>query len=293
MSDNFKIKAQYCLPKHLISRIVGKLAAAELGWLTHKLIALFIKQYHVDMSEAQLEKPQDYRSFNEFFTRPLKPECRPVSDDDSDLIYPVDGSISQFGKIEDGKLFQAKGHWYSAQELLGGDGALAAEFQDGEFMTIYLSPKDYHRIHMPLDAKLTEMIYVPGELFSVNPLTADNVPGLFARNERVVAIFDSAQGRFAMVLVGATIVASIETVWAGTVTPPPGKQVRRWQYSSQDATDIVLQKGQEMGRFKLGSTIVMLFEKDGVEFRQGIEPGSVTRLGQPCGELLKQRDNDA
>lgn len=293
LPDSFKVKAQYCLPKHLISRVVGKVAAAELGWFTHKLISLFVKQFNVDMSEAQHEHPQDYKSFNEFFTRPLKPECRTIDSSESSLVYPVDGCVSQLGKIEAGQLIQAKGHHYSARDLLGGDGTLAAQFDGGEFMTIYLSPRDYHRIHMPLGATLSEMIYVPGELFSVNPLTAENVPGLFARNERVVAIFDSPQGKVAMVLVGATIVASIETIWAGTVTPPPGKQVRRWHYSEQDATERFLAKGDEMGRFKLGSTVVMLFEKEGVQFDTDIAPGTVTRLGQQCGELIEKRVSDA
>lgn len=293
LSDSFKVKAQYCLPKHLISRLVGKLAAAEMGWLTHKLISLFIKQFNVDMSEAQQERPEQYKSFNEFFTRPLKPECRSLDESEDALVFPVDGCVSQFGKISEGQLVQAKGHDYSARALLGGDAQLSDQFHDGEFMTIYLSPRDYHRIHMPLDAKLVEMIYVPGELFSVNPLTAENVPDLFARNERVVAVFDSGQGKFAMVLVGATIVASIETVWAGTVTPPPGKQVRRWTYSEQDATGMLFDKGQEMGRFKLGSTVVMLFEKDGIKFNEDIEPGTITRLGTRCGDLLTQRETNA
>ena len=287
LPDKLKISLQYCLPKHLVSRLVGHLAAAKLGVVTTSLIKLFIKQFKVDMSEAQHSDPAAYPTFNDFFTRPLKAGIRPVCEDDNALVFPVDGAISQMGTIEKDQIFQAKGHHYSVKALLGGDEELASTFHDGQFMTIYLSPKDYHRIHMPMDATLESMIYVPGELFSVNPLTAQNVPGLFARNERVVAIFNTAQGKMAMVLVGATIVASIETVWAGTVTPPPGKKVRSWHYSAQNATAMQFTKGDEMGRFKLGSTVVMCFEKDGVDFAQFSE-GDVTRLGVQCGTLKAQ-----
>lgn len=284
LSDNLKVKLQYVMPKHLLSRIVGKLAAAKLGFVTTSLIKVFIKQFKIDMSEAEHESPEAYKTFNEFFTRPLKAGIRPVCEEENSLIFPVDGAISQFGKIEKDQIFQAKGHHYSAQALLGGDEELGKQFVDGDFMTIYLAPKDYHRIHMPMAGELEQMIYVPGDLFSVNPLTAENVPGLFARNERVVAIFNSPQGKFAMVLVGATIVASIETTWAGTVTPPPGKTVRTWHYSGQDATTHQFEKAEEMGRFKLGSTVVMLFEKDMLEFLDA-NAGDVTRLGVKCGEL--------
>ncbi|BDX08394.1 archaetidylserine decarboxylase [Planctobacterium marinum] len=287
LPDKLKISLQYCLPKHLVSRLVGHLAAAKLGVVTTSLIKVFIKQFKVDMAEARQSDPAAYATFNEFFTRPLKAGIRPICEDENALIFPVDGAISQMGPIEKDQIFQAKGHYYSVKALLGGDEELASTFQDGQFMTIYLSPKDYHRIHMPMDATLESMIYVPGELFSVNPLTAQNVPGLFARNERVVAIFNTAQGKMAMVLVGATIVASIETVWAGTVTPPPGKKVRTWHYSEQNATAMQFKKGDEMGRFKLGSTVVMCFEKDGVDFAQFSE-GDVTRLGVQCGTLKSQ-----
>jgi len=201
------------------------------------------------------------------------------------LIYPVDGAVSQLGPIEEDQILQAKGHNYSCQALLGGDPELAEVFKNGDFMTIYLAPKDYHRIHMPMDATLESMVYVPGDLFSVNPLTAQNVPGLFARNERVVATFNTSQGKLAMVLVGATIVASIETSWAGNVTPPAGNQVKTWHYSQQEATAIRFKAGDEMGRFKLGSTVVMCFEKDMVQL-DTLLPGDVTRLGQRCGTIL-------
>lgn len=292
LPDKLKVSLQYCLPKHLVSRLVGHLAAARLGFVTTSLINVFIKQFNVDMSEAQQSDSAAYPTFNDFFTRPLKDGIRPICEDENALIFPVDGAISQLGAIEKDQIFQAKGHHYSVKALLGGDEALAATFQDGQFMTIYLSPKDYHRIHMPMDATLESMVYVPGELFSVNPLTAQNVPGLFARNERVVAIFNTAQGKMAMVLVGATIVASIETVWAGTVTPPPGKKVRTWHYSEQNANAMQFKKGDEMGRFKLGSTVVMCFEKDGVDFEQFVE-GDITRLGVRCGTLNTEEPSAA
>lgn len=276
MLNWFKVNLQYALPKHLLSRMVGKLASAEGGKITHWLIELFIKQFNVDMSEAQYENAADYSSFNAFFTRELKDGLRPIDDDDTHLIHAVDGAVSQAGKIENDQIFQAKGHQYSLTTLLGGKPELAMPFKNGDYATIYLSPKDYHRIHMPIDGTLTDMLYVPGELFSVNPLTAQNVPGLFARNERVVAIFNTPAGKMAMVLVGATIVASIETVWAGTVTPPATKQVVHWSYT--DADQISLKKGHEMGRFKLGSTIVVCFEPDAIALENLVE-GATTRLG--------------
>ncbi|MDO6687399.1 MULTISPECIES: archaetidylserine decarboxylase [unclassified Agarivorans] len=276
MLDKIKVAAQYCFPQHGLSRLVGKLAQAEAGKLTHWVIKKFINRYQVDMNDAVNSEPSAYPSFNAFFTRPLKPGTRPLVDGDSNLAHPVDGAVSQLGPIQHGRIIQAKGHDYSARELLGGDKELAEEFNDGDFATIYLAPKDYHRIHMPCKGKLRKMVYVPGQLFSVNPLTAANVPNLFARNERVVAIFDTEFGPMAMVLVGATIVASIETIWSGTVTPPGSKQVFTWDYSDQD---ISLDKGAEMGRFKLGSTVVMLFAKDAIEFEQSLAPTVSTVMG--------------
>lgn len=267
------------MPKHLLSRLVGSLAAAQAGGLTTALIKLFIKQYNVNMDEALHSDPEHYKSFNEFFTRELKPTARPMCAAQNQLALPVDGAVSQLGDIKHDSIFQAKGHDYSLTTLLGGKPEVAAPFKDGKFATIYLSPKDYHRIHMPLDGTLTDMLYVPGELFSVSPLTAQRVPGLFARNERVVAIFDTEIGKFAMVLVGATIVASIETKWAGTVSPPTGKNVQHWQYPSSGEHAVFLQKGEEMGLFKLGSTIVACFEADKLEFAD-LGEGDATRLGE-------------
>jgi phosphatidylserine decarboxylase len=283
--DKVKITLQYLMPKHLLSRLVGKLAAAELGWFSHFLIKRFISAYNIDMTEAQFERPEDYASFNQFFTRPLKDGIRPLAIETNVVAHPVDGAISQLGPIVDGQLVQAKNHSYSLQSLLGGLKQTAAPFAGGGFATIYLAPKDYHRIHMPVSGTLREMIYIPGELFSVNPLTAANVPDLFARNERVVTIFDTAFGPMALVLVGATIVASIETVWAGTITPPTGKSIFRWRYPATGHTAITLEKGAEMGRFKLGSTVVLAFPAGKVDFLADQQPGTVTRMGAPFAEL--------
>jgi len=281
--DSLKVNLQYWLPKHLLSRLVGQLAAAKAGVVTTQLIDLFIRHFDVNMAEAEKPLASDYSTFNEFFTRPLKAGVRPICPDDDALIFPVDGAISQFGKIKEDQIFQAKGHHYSTTALLGGNARLAEQFQNGDFMTVYLSPKDYHRIHMPVKGTLSDMIFVPGELFSVNPLTTENVPGLFARNERVVCLFDTEVGKMAMVLVGATIVASIETVWAGTIAPAH-QRVLHTPYGNTANDAITLEKGDEMGRFKLGSTIVMLYEKDAIEFASA-SAGDPTRLGERCGTL--------
>lgn len=280
MLDWFKVNLQYILPKHVISRLVGKLASAEAGGLTTWLIKIFIKHFKVNMEEAMYSQPEDYRTFNAFFTRPLKPGVRPIEEDPATLCHSVDGTVSQFGDIVGEDLIQAKGHKFTLSALLGGTPDLAAHFKGGKFATIYLSPKDYHRIHMPIEGTLTDMVYVPGELFSVNPLTAENVPGLFARNERVVTMFDTEVGKIAIVLVGATIVASIDTVWAGTVTPPAGKHVTHWRYDASGDDSITIGKGEELGQFKLGSTIVVCFEPGKVEFAD-LATEQITRLGEP------------
>ncbi|SNY52734.1 phosphatidylserine decarboxylase [Arsukibacterium tuosuense] len=283
--DKVKITLQYLMPKHLISRLAGKVAAAELGWFSHFLIKRFIKAYKIDMSEAQWERAEDYASFNAFFTRPLKDGIRPLASEPDIIAHPVDGAISQLGPIVDGKLVQAKDHNYSLQNLLGGLEQTSTPFAGGTFATIYLAPKDYHRIHMPVSGTLREMIYIPGELFSVNPLTAECVKDLFALNERVVTIFDTEFGPMALVLVGATIVASIETVWAGTITPPTGKTIFRWSYPATGNTAVKLEKGAEMGRFKLGSTVVLAFPAGKVDFLADQQPGTVTRMGAPFAEI--------
>ncbi len=284
-SERFKIGLQYVLPKHLLSRLVGRFAAAKAGLFTQAFIRWFIKQYKIDMSEAIHEDPRDYATFNSFFTRRLKPELRPIVEDSESLAHPVDGAVSQLGDIEEGRIFQAKGHDYSLLELLGGKDEDAAPFREGSFATIYLAPKDYHRIHMPIDGVLRKMVYIPGDLFSVNPLTAQNVPNLFARNERVVALFDTEVGPMSMVLVGAPIVASIGTVWSGTVTPPTGARIQHWSYPTSGPEAIRLKKGEEMGHFKLGSTVVMTFAKGAIDFDNALEPGSVTRMGAPMAKV--------
>jgi len=286
--DKIKITFQYIMPKHAVSRLVGKLAAAKAGWLTTQLISWFIKAYNINMAEAKLKKANDFETFNDFFTRELAEGARIINPDPKILCYPVDGTISQQGDIIDEQLIQAKGFNYSLTTLLGGNTDTAAPFEKGKFSCIYLAPKDYHRIHMPIDATLREMIYIPGDLFSVNPLTANNVPNLFARNERVVTIFDTAYGPMAMVLVGATIVASIETVWAGTITPPAGKDIFRWQYPTEGATAIKLKKGDEMGRFKLGSTVITTFAPNMVEFNPSATAGTITRLGEYYANLVNK-----
>jgi len=280
------------MPKHIISRLAGKFAAAECGAITTKAIEAFIKKYDINMSEAKLKNAEDYKTFNDFFTRELNDGARIIDGDESTLCYPVDGAISQQGDIDDGRLIQAKGFDYSLETLLGGSYNTAKPFQGGKFSCIYLAPKDYHRIHMPMDATLREMIFVPGDLFSVNPLTANNVPNLFSRNERVVAIFDTKSGPMAMVLVGATIVASIETTWAGTITSSRKKGIFRESYPADGADAIIFEKGDEMGRFKLGSTVVSVFAPNMVEFNVHAESGTVTRLGEHYADLISTTSVD-
>ena len=261
MSDQLAVIPQYLMPKLAMTRLAGLVASAEWGALTTWIIQRFVKRYNVNMSEAAHADPAHYKSFNEFFTRPLKDGARPLAS--SAWVCPVDGAISQCGAIEHDQIFQAKGHHYSTRALVGGDATLAAQFQNGQFATLYLSPRDYHRIHMPIAGKLLRMIHVPGDLFSVNPTTARGVPGLFARNERVVCEFETEKGPLVLVLVGATIVGSMATVWHGLVNPPRPGTVREWRYDSQD---VRLQKGEEMGRFLLGSTVVMLFPENSLHF---------------------------
>ncbi|AZP12822.1 archaetidylserine decarboxylase [Undibacterium parvum] len=279
MSDRLAVLPQYLLPKRAITELLGTGANAQAGQLTTRVIRWFVARYKVNMAEAANPDISSYTSFNEFFTRPLRADARPLHA--SKFVCPVDGAISQFGAIKQGQIFQAKGHDYSATTLVGGDSALADKFSDGSFATIYLSPRDYHRIHMPCDAKLTRMIYVPGDLFSVNPTTARGVPGLFARNERVVCVFDTEQGPFVLTLVGATIVGSMATTWHGIVNPPRSKQVREWRYDDQN---IRFKKGDEMGRFLLGSTVVMLFPKNTLEFNTSWSAAAAVRLGEQMGD---------
>ncbi len=291
--DKIKVTLQYWLPQHGLTRLVGKLASAKMGSFTTAIIRLFIKQYNVNMEEAVHSDPAYFNSFNEFFVRELKEGIRPIAQGDDVLVHPADARVSQFGPITNGRLIQAKGHDFSAKELLGGDKQLAQEFADGAFATLYLSPSDYHRVHMPCDGTLRQMIYIPGDLFSVNPLTAENVPNLFARNERVVCIFDTDFGPMAQVLVGATIVGSIEVVWGGTITPPTGSSVHRWHYETEGDKAIHFKKGEEMGRFKLGSTVINLFAKDAIQFDATMAEGEKTVLGTPYASQMKAKtDSD-
>ncbi len=278
MSDRLAVLPQYLLPKQALTALAGRIAGAQAGRLTTQLIKWFVQRYQVNMSEAADSNVASYVSFNDFFTRALKDGARPLAS--AELICPVDGAISQFGTIRGQQIFQAKGHDYSSTALLGGDAALAERFDDGSFATLYLSPKDYHRIHMPCSGRLQRMIYVPGELFSVNPTTARAVPGLFARNERVVCIFESANGPFALVLVGATIVGSMATVWHGVVNSKRSGELQEWRYDDQ-AVD--LQQGAEMGRFLLGSTVVLLFPKGPLQFNPNWAPGRAIRMGEVMG----------
>ena len=275
MSDRLKVLPQYLLPKQALTAYAGWRASRQWGVRTTKLIRGFVDKYGVDMSEAANPDIASYVSFNNFFTRALKAGARPLAA--ADLVCPVDGAISQFGAIERDQIFQAKGHHYSTTALVGGDAMLAAQFENGHFATIYLSPKDYHRIHMPSDGRLLRMIHVPGDLFSVNPTTARGVPGLFARNERVVCVFESAHGPFVLTLVGATIVGSMATVWHGVVNPPRSPVLREWHYDDQN---IALKQGDEMGRFLLGSTVVMLFPIGPLRFNQSWLAARPVRLGE-------------
>lgn len=283
MRDKLFVMSQYLLPQSGITRGAGQAADYDrLPLLKNKTIRWFIRRYGVAMSEAANPDPAAYASFNEFFTRPLRDGIRPVDTDPRVITSPVDGAISQVGDIAGGRVFQAKGQSFSLRELLGGDADHARPFENGQFATIYLAPKDYHRIHMPLEGALREMIYIPGRLFSVNPATASHVPNLFARNERVVALFDTAWGPLAMVLVGAMIVGSVETTWAGVVAP--GRDVKRVDYRNQQP--VTFKKGEEMGRFRLGSTVVMLMPKGTLNWRDQMQPEAVLKLGEGIGDQV-------
>ena len=276
--DTLFVLLQHLLPQHLLSRITGWLAENRTPWLKNLLIERFAAHFNVDMSEAAEPDLRGYENFNAFFTRPLRPDARPVSAASGKVLSPADGAISQLGNIEHGRIFQAKGQGFNVEELLGGDSARAEVFKDGAFATIYLSPRDYHRVHMPLDGELTAETYIPGELYSVNQTTAENVQRLFARNERLVCYFDTPAGPMAMVLVGAMIVAGIETVWGGQVAPPPRTPLTV-DYR-QTPSSVELQQSQEMGRFKLGSTVILLFPGQAVTWESELQANTALRLNQ-------------
>ncbi|GAB3105030.1 phosphatidylserine decarboxylase [Aestuariicella hydrocarbonica] len=282
MKDKLFIAFQYLVPQHALSRMAGWLANTSIGWIKDPFTRWFVNRYDINMSEAVETDPCAYDTFNDFFTRALKAEARPICDEEKTFVCPADGAISQIGDIENGRIFQAKGQNYSLLELVGGDAQTAKPFEDGKFAVVYLSPRDYHRVHMPLAGTLKSMTHVPGDLFSVNDTTADNVPRLFARNERAVCMFDTEAGPMAVILVGAMIVASIETVWAGQVTPEP-RTIRTTHYDGSQT--FRYQTGEEMGRFKLGSTAIVLFGKDAIDWSEDFAAGSATLMGEKMGSI--------
>ena len=282
LSARLFIALQHIIPQHFLSKMMWRLTRCEYKWFLRLMLPFFIRQFKVNMEEAKNSDWRSYSSFNNFFTRELKEGVREISTDEKTITSPVDGAVSQLGKINSDLIFQAKGHAYSLTQLLGDREDLAKTFKNGQFNTIYLSPKDYHRIHMPIDGTLKEMIHVPGELFSVNPTTVENVPALFARNERVVCLFDTPAGPMAMILVGAIFVGSIETVWHGEVTPPTRKDIRNWIY---DEDKISFVKGQEMGRFNMGSTVILLHANKKMDWKKELKTEQSVRLGEVIGQI--------
>ncbi|MCU7905161.1 MAG: archaetidylserine decarboxylase [Candidatus Thiodiazotropha sp. (ex Epidulcina cf. delphinae)] len=285
MAATLFVGLQYLLPHHLLSWLMHAVTRIEARGVKETLIRRVIDWYQVDMQEALESDPTKYRSFNDFFTRALHPEARPITQESHLLACPADGTLSQAGDIKDGRLFQAKGHDYSLLELLGGDPEMSRLFKDGGFATIYLSPRDYHRVHMPYGGRLKKMVHVPGRLFSVNETTCQRVPRLFARNERVICLFDTDIGPMAVILVGAIFVSSIETVWAGAVTPAR-QSVRTWRYGQQpEPTTVALKKGEEMGRFNMGSTVILLFGRDAVDWIDDFSAGSTLKMGEAVATI--------
>ena len=282
MSNQLKAIIQYLLPKQLLTSLFGWLAKKQLGSVTTWIIQGFMKLYKIDLSEAKLENAKDYKTFNDFFARKLKEDARPIDDAVNSIVMPADGVISQFGTIQDNLLLQAKGHYYSLESLLACHSDMIKFFKHGSYATTYLSPKNYHRFHMPCDGVLREMIYVPGSLFSVSQATTECIPNIFARNERVICLFETDFGPMAQILVGATIVGSIEVQWEGCITPPRDGIMKRWVYSGE----VKLVKGQDMGCFKLGSTVITLFASNTIEFDSHLKVGNTTRVGQKLAERI-------
>lgn len=283
MSNAF-IRFQRALPHHAVSRLAGRFAGSQVGWIKDRLIRSFIATYDVDMSQAA-RPVEAYGSFNDFFTRELSPGVRPLADAGEEVLCPADGEISQIGRITDGRLLQAKGRDFTAAQLLGGDARIARRFAGGSFATIYLSPRDYHRVHMPAAGELLGTVYVPGDLFSVNRVTADHVDGLFARNERLACLFDGPHGAFASVMVGAMIVAGIETVWGGR-EEAHGRRLRHRSFADDEQ---VLAAGDEMGRFFLGSTVILLFEPGQLEWNAELAAGDSVQMGQSLGRWVQPK----
>ncbi len=278
-------KLQFFLPQRLLSFLAGYLAnCRRLPWLKNRLIQYFIWRYPVKLEESLKTDPYEYTSFNELFTRRLKPEVRPIANGIHDLISPADGQISQLGTIQQGQIFQAKQHYFTVQSLLGNH-SQAAHFKEGSFLTVYLAPEDYHRVHMPLDGHLSQMIYIPGSLFSVDAKTTEQIPNLFARNERVITFFNTSIGHVAIILIGAMIVGSIETIWAGTITPPRKHSIVTWNYENP----IYLKRSEEMGHFKFGSTVILLFEHNTIVWDPDLTATHALKVGQRIGILKPDR----
>ena len=290
-TERLFVAVQHLLPQHLLSALMYRVARWRWRPFKDAFIWAFVRHFRVDMDLAAESDPRAYPSFNAFFTRALRPGARPLAEDPAALLCPADGALSQLGEVRDGTLLQAKGHGYRALDLLGGDAETAAAFAGGSFVTVYLSPRDYHRVHMPLDGVLKVMTHIPGRLFSVNAVTARAVPGLFARNERVVCLFDTSVGPMALILVGAIFVGSMETVWAGQVTPPPADRYRGERRSGPGV--VRLGRGEEMGRFNMGSTVILLLPPGAVTWAKGLGPGDPLRMGQALGRLnLAPKDPD-
>jgi phosphatidylserine decarboxylase len=283
LADMLKTALQYPLPQHAITQAVHRLARVGNPTVRTWLIHNFIRLFDVDMGEAEQPDYTAFPNFNAFFTRALRAGARPIASGNKDIACPVDGRVSQVGEIEQGHIFQAKGRTFSVVELLADNTTLANIFASGQFATLYLSPRDYHRVHMPLDGSLRHMLHIPGRLFSVNPSATRAVPNLFARNERVAMIFESDAGAMGVVMVGALNVGSIETVWAGEITPPRGKGIRTWKYQGDEVS---LKKGIELGRFNMGSTVILLFGRARARWDTSLEAGSAVRMGQRIGTVL-------
>ena len=281
MKNTLFILFQHIVPQHLLSRWVGKLASCRKSSVKNWLINRFIKQFNVDMSEAEREHVDQYEHFNDFFTRTLKEGSRPINAEQDAIVSPADGAVSEIGELEYSRILQAKGRGYSLTSLLGGSETLSSAFINGSFATIYLSPRDYHRVHMPVAGCLKEAFYIPGDLYSVNQTTADNVDNLFARNERLVCVFDTDKGPMAMILVGAMIVAGIETIWSGQVAPIKREPIK--VFDTQGDTPVLLGKGDEMGRFKLGSTVILLFPEGVTNWQETLKAGSALKMGEKIG----------
>jgi len=280
LTDYLKAYPQYVLPHFFLSGLMRRITRIRNGFWRRLSINWVIKSYNVDMKLAKNENINSYNCFNTFFTRELKPDARPIVAGKNNIACPVDGTVSQVGKIENGKIFQAKGRHFTLKQLLGHPEINSSPFENGQFATIYLSPRDYHRIHMPVDGTLKSMAHVPGRLFSVNPATTRVIPGLFARNERVVTLFDTEFGPMAMVPVGAIFVGSIETVWHGEVSPPTVPNIRKWHYSSGNEKEVCLKKGEEFGRFNMGSTVIVLFGPQKIMWDKKITANSTVKMGQ-------------